>query len=72
MRGAAGCALLLVAAGCAGRTAYTHGEIPRDTYGEPVWAEIGPSRPRPDHGPILVPAGPPVRTVDGRIVQTDG
>ena len=38
--------LLVPLAACAsGRIAHTPGEIPRDTYGRPVWALIEPSVP---------------------------
>lgn len=64
-----GCAMLLILGACASHaTRYTHGEVPRDTNGEPAWAEIDAAQPRPSHGPIHVPAGPPIRTVDGRPV----
>jgi hypothetical protein len=44
-----GAALLLIGAtACARSTiAHTPGEIPRDTYGKPVWSLIEPSVPRP-------------------------
>jgi hypothetical protein len=35
--------LLIGLAACARTTvAHTHGEIPRDTYGKPVWSLIAP------------------------------
>ena len=40
--------LLMLAAGCTRTTiAHTQGEIPRDTYGKPVWSLIEPTAPRP-------------------------
>jgi hypothetical protein len=65
-------ALTLGAAACApaATTAlHTHGEVPRDGYGQPVWAAIEPSTPHPAPGPIFVPAGPPIRTAQAAPAQ---
>lgn len=40
--------LFIALSACAStQLAHTPGEIPRDTYGRPVWALIEPSVPRP-------------------------
>lgn len=46
-RSLAGLGLLVLAAACSRTTiAHTPGEIPRDTYGKPVWSLIEPSAAR--------------------------
>ena len=66
--------LLLAAmvAACTSSSRPIYGQVPRNAEGEPIWAEIKPSPPRPGHGPIFVPAGPPIRTAQGMIIQPNG